>query len=232
MNELIRIEHGEVYADSRMIAEHFSKRHDNVIRDIQDEVKKLGIEGELIFEESYYTNEQNKKMPCYTMNEEGLMQLAARYDALSRRKLILKIKELKSQHGPKTAAEVTLMMAQQMVEQEKLLKQVSIRVEVLTDTIIYKPDEWRKGVNTMMAAICKAENDYSTPKVKSYELLERRAGVNLKQRLSNQRSRMADNGYSQSKIENINNLDVIEQDKKLAEIYLTIVKEMHIQHCC
>ena len=72
MNELIKFEKGEVLADSRMIAEHFEKRHDNVMADIRDEIKKIGNDGLLIFKESSYTNEQNRAMPCYAMNEGEL----------------------------------------------------------------------------------------------------------------------------------------------------------------
>ncbi|QNO14959.1 ORF6C domain-containing protein [Alkalicella caledoniensis] len=100
MNELVKVKNGEVQIDSRMIAKHFGKEHKNVLRDIQDEISKLeygGLEGKLIFEPSSYISQQNKALPCYTMTEEGALQLAARYDAVARRKLIMLIKELKQQ---------------------------------------------------------------------------------------------------------------------------------------
>lgn len=95
MNELVKIVEGEIVADSRMIAEHFGKEHAHVMRDIKDELEKLGEIGASIFGLSSYVSEQNKTLPCYAMGEEGIMQIAARYDAVARRKLILKIKELK-----------------------------------------------------------------------------------------------------------------------------------------
>lgn len=52
MNELIRIENGEVRLDSRMIADHFGKAHSDVLKDIRDEIGKLenaGLEAEGIF---------------------------------------------------------------------------------------------------------------------------------------------------------------------------------------
>jgi len=60
MNELIKVVDDEIFADSRMIAEHFGKRHDNVVRDIKDELEKLGELGQLIFEESSYILSKNK----------------------------------------------------------------------------------------------------------------------------------------------------------------------------
>ena len=74
------------------IAEITGKEHYNVLRDIRDEIDKLGTErGQLIFEESYYINEQNKQQPMYIANVQGILQLGARYSADVRYKLIEKV---------------------------------------------------------------------------------------------------------------------------------------------
>ena len=72
------------------IAKITGKRHDNVLADIRDEIKKLGnVKGLLIFQETYYINEQNKQSyPMYLLTSDGVLQLAARYDAIVRFKLI------------------------------------------------------------------------------------------------------------------------------------------------
>ena len=74
------------------IAEITGKEHYNILRDIRDEIDKLGTErGQLIFEESYYINEQNKKQPMFVANIQGVLQLGARYSADVRYKLIEKV---------------------------------------------------------------------------------------------------------------------------------------------
>ena len=74
------------------ISEITGKEHYNILRDIRDEIDKLGTErGQLIFEESYYINEQNKKQPMYVANVQGILQLGARYSADVRYKLIEKV---------------------------------------------------------------------------------------------------------------------------------------------
>lgn len=231
MNELIKYENGEVKADSRMIADHFEKRHDNVMADVRDEIEKLGNDGLLIFQESSYLNQQNKFMPCYEMNEEGIMQLAARYDAVARRKLILKIKELKERSVPKSQAEMLLFYAQQFVDQERKLNQVTCQIETIKETIVTIPDDWRKDINKMLVSIGKATGDYGKPKRDSYELLTNRAGTNLQRKLDNLIGRLAKAGAKQSEIKSKCYLDVIEPDKRLKEIYTLIVKEMHIKYC-
>ena len=61
---------------SREIAEITGKEHYNILRDIRDEIDKLGTErGQLIFEESYYINEQNKQQPMYIANIQGIFRI-------------------------------------------------------------------------------------------------------------------------------------------------------------
>lgn len=61
---------------SREIAEITGKAHDKILRDIRDEISKIGIErGQTIFGESYYINEQNKKQPMFIANIQGIFNL-------------------------------------------------------------------------------------------------------------------------------------------------------------
>jgi anti-repressor protein len=129
MNELIKIENGEVKLDSRMIAEHFEKAHSDVLKDIRDEIGKLekgGFSNEGIFSLVEYVDKKGEKRPAYEMTEEGALQLAARYDAVARRKLIIKIKELKEQGSmrlPRTYAEALRELADKAEENERLTQE-------------------------------------------------------------------------------------------------------------
>lgn len=132
MNQLIRIENGEVKLDSRMIADHFEKNHADVLRDIRDEIEKLetgGLGGESIFSLSSYTSQQNKELPCYEMGEEGALQLAARYDAVARRKLIIKIKELKGNATPQIDSVFLFQIAAQLEQKEKQIQVMQPKAE-------------------------------------------------------------------------------------------------------
>ena len=53
---------------------------------------------------------------------------------------------------------------------------------------------------------------------------------NIKQRLTNKRRRMADEGVCKSRRDKLNYLDVIADDKKLIEGYTAIVKELAIKY--
>ena len=70
---------------SREVAEITGKNHADVMRDIRNEIESIekeGLEGQLIFKESYYINSQNKEQPQYSLSEQGIKLLAMRYKNL------------------------------------------------------------------------------------------------------------------------------------------------------
>lgn len=74
-NELgIFVKHETPIVSSREVAKVFGKRHDNVLREIENlectEVFRL-----LNFEESFYKNSQNKNQPEYLMTKDGFIFL-------------------------------------------------------------------------------------------------------------------------------------------------------------
>lgn len=76
------------------IAEIVGKEHNKILRDIRDEVEKLekqGIRAEAIFGLGEYLDKNNQKRPMYILTKEGVLQLAARYSAVVRFRLIEKV---------------------------------------------------------------------------------------------------------------------------------------------
>ena len=155
MNELMNVEIRNTLT-SLEVAEITGKRHDNILSDIRDEISKLGAErGLLIFQETYYVNEQNRqKYPMFNLNYKGVLQLGARYNAETRFRLIEKIEQLQK---PMTVEDMIILQANEMkgvkhridivenkvdneiridhTEQRKLQKAVSIRVYQRLDVV-------------------------------------------------------------------------------------------------
>lgn len=155
MNELMNVESRNTLT-SLEVAEITGKRHDNILSDIRDEISKLGVErGLLIFQETYYVNEQNRqKYPMFNLNYKGVLQLGARYNAETRFRLIEKIEQLQK---PMTVEDMIILQANEMksvkhrigivenkvdneiridhTEQRKLQKAVSIRVYQRLDVV-------------------------------------------------------------------------------------------------
>lgn len=112
------------------IAEITNKQHSHVMRDIRDEIEKLGEEiAQSIFGLSEYKDSTGRKLPLYNCTPDGVMQLAARYDAVVRYKLIQKVKEIQksSQKLPQTYLEALKELVK--VEEEK--QQLEHRVNSL-----------------------------------------------------------------------------------------------------
>ena len=154
MNELMNIESRNTLT-SLEVAQIAGKEHKNILADIRDEISKLGEErGRLIFQQSCYTNLQNKQQPMFLLNYKGVLQLGARYNAETRFKLIEKIEQLQK---PMTVEDMIILQANEMksvkhrinivenkidneiridhTEQRKLQKAVSIRVHQRLDVI-------------------------------------------------------------------------------------------------
>lgn len=117
---------------SMQIAEVTSKRHADIMRDIRDEVEKLengGIDGQRKFALSSYTTEQNKEMPCYILTKEGVLQLAARYDAVVRAKLIELAMKQEDKPPVQIDSKFLFSIAAQLEEKEKQNLQLTAKIE-------------------------------------------------------------------------------------------------------
>ena len=65
------------------IANHSIKEHT-----IFEKLQEGGIEHQFKFESIFHTDSYGRKQPCYELTQAGVLQLAARYDAVVRAKLI------------------------------------------------------------------------------------------------------------------------------------------------
>ena len=100
------------------VAEITGKEHKSVLRDIRDEIEKLEsqrIFTEHIFVPSEYQDRTGRTLPMYILTREGVLQLAARYDAVVRFKLIEKVSQPAKVLSP---VQQLLAQAQMLVEMD------------------------------------------------------------------------------------------------------------------
>lgn len=85
----------EIKMTSRDIADLTGKRHADIIRDIKTEISNLGDEiGERIFALTSYVDKSNRQSPQYIFGKKGVMQLALKYDAKTRHKVVDRLDNL------------------------------------------------------------------------------------------------------------------------------------------
>lgn|SRR5690606_33994173 len=127
-------------------------------------------------------------------------------------------------------------LAKQELEQKQMKREINEtkqEIEEVRKVFILNPKNWRKEVNELIIKISQTKNSldaYRETRNESYKRLEDRARCNLDIRLENKRERMRKAGCSKTAINRVNKMDVIADDPRLMEIYLTVVKEMAIRH--
>lgn len=90
MNELVFLKNKQALTTSLIVAKHFEKRHDLVIRDIRTLIGQMASVSQsaevrngvskptspMFFESTYQTEESGRKYPMFFMNKDGLTLLA------------------------------------------------------------------------------------------------------------------------------------------------------------
>lgn len=169
-----------------------------------------------------------KEMAMLERNEKGkqvrryFIQVEKKYKTAS-----LATQEL----SPQLQVMINLEIEQK--RQAEKLEHVEERIESIREVVAIDTTSWREDTGRILRKIgmeCGDSKSYQDVRAESYQLLEKRMGVNVKQRLTNKRRRMADEGVCKSRRDKLNYLDVIADDKKLIEGYTAIVKELAIKY--
>lgn len=169
-----------------------------------------------------------KEMAMLERNEKGkqvrryFIRVEKKYKAAS-----LATQEL----SPQLQVMINLEIEQK--RQAEKLEHVEERIESIREVVAIDTTSWREDTGRILRKIgmeCGDSKSYQDVRAESYQLLEKRMGVNVKQRLTNKRRRMADEGVCKSRRDKLNYLDVIADDKKLIEGCTAIVKELAIKY--
>ncbi|CEI72961.1 ORF6N domain-containing protein [Romboutsia hominis] len=196
----------------------------------------------------------NRQKYCYLLSEQGYIALVGlmRTDKAKelrkkfRREYFAMRKQVKEQQ-PQCMEDIIIYQMQQMKSMKQQLNQINSNalrankiasqaqeeVKSIKDVVSLNTASWRRDTQNLINKIAIKQGGcehINLLRKESYELLNKRFGVNLDIRLTNKRRRMALEGVSKSKIDKLNNLDVIQEDKKLIEGYVAIVKDMAIKY--
>ena len=132
---------GKALTNSLLVAQKFGKKHKHVLEAIRNIMTTAENSSVLsMFDKSSYLNEQNKSQPMYIMNRDGFSMLAMGFTGKQAMKFKVdfisafnqmeeSLKATRVQLQPKTGAEMLLMCAQQLVEQERRVKAIESKVD-------------------------------------------------------------------------------------------------------
>lgn len=242
----------------KTISEIHSMRTPDVRRRITDNIKRFkkdvdfidlrGVYDAHTLEELGYSKQSiTQAENIYILSERGYAKLIKIMDTDLAWEIHDKLideyfamrKEIKEQK-PQCVEDLIIMQAQSLKDLRQQVNQATNHalqakeeVKSIKEVVSLDSTSWRSETQTLIAKIARKQGDLALIKefrTESYELLNKRFGVNLEIRLTNKRRRMAEEGISKSKRDKINFLDVIAEDKKLVEGYVAIVKDMSIKY--
>ena len=246
MDNLVIMKEQQAVTTSLQVSESFDKRHDNILKDIDNLIEGSPQNlGDLFWEDSYIHPQNKQSYRMIFTNRDGFTLLAMGFTGS--KALGFKLQYIKAftdmeSHIKKQldmsnlSPELQLManLVNNMAKQELAQKQLETKIDNISDIVSLNTTDWRKDANALINRVVKVAG--GTPEAHKetrsviFKEVDRRAGVQLETRLTNKRRRMADEGASKSKRDNLTKVDVISDDKKLVEIYMAVVKEFAIKY--
>ena len=247
---------GQLVVTSRQVAGDFEKEHFNVVRDIEKLIGGI-IKNEdtynHLFIETQYQNEQNKQWyKEYLLTRDGFSLLVMGFTGAKALQWKLKYIEafnkmeehIKGQALNTSELSPELQMFNQMfkaianneLEQKKLkaaVEEAKEEIKGIREAVTLEPNQWRKDTATLINKIANKLGGFEHIKPirdEAYSLLNSTYGVDIKRRLLNKKKNMALEGCSKSKIDKVNYLDVIAEDKKLINGYINIVGRLAVKY--
>ncbi|MBF7028888.1 Rha family transcriptional regulator [Staphylococcus kloosii] len=249
MQELQVLEqNNELYVDSREVAEMVEKRHANLVRDIDNYQDVLCQNSKLssdeYFVESNYQAGTGKQYKHYLLTKKGCDMVA---NKMTGEKGILftatyvnafhemqnHIKEQSQLNVPKTPMQALEMMFSVQKEQEQFNKRIETEVTGIRNIVGMETKNWRNDTNKILGAIAQhlgGGDKHKSIRTEAYKLLEEKGRCKLDQRLNNRRAKMLSKGATKSQINKLSKLDVINDEPRLIEIYISVIKNMAIKY--
>lgn len=243
MSNLINItnQDGNLVVSSREVARNFEKQNQHVmqsIRELETSVKNSTN----LFIESIYSDSYGREQREYLLTRDGFSLLVMGFtgkkaldwklkyiEAFNKMEQALKEQNNLSNLSPQLQLLINMELKQK--ELETAVTETKEEIQSIRDVISINPRaEWRIETNNILNSIGKKLDNYSTARSEVYEALKVRANCRPTVLVNNLKKRALENGMAPSKADKLNILDVLENDPRLREIYITIVKEMAIKH--
>lgn len=133
---------------------------------------------------------------------------------------------------------IKVMKEQQrrLEEHDNRLAKIESNIEQIKELEQINASNWRLYFGSVTRKIAKyypcldMENPYQAIRHEFYERLEAEARCDLDRRLKNKKERAYKAGLNKNKIKELNKLDIIEEDARLINSAIAVLKKMSIQY--
>ncbi|UXR29387.1 Rha family transcriptional regulator [Staphylococcus simulans] len=240
-------QNNEFYVDSREVAEMVGKEHKNLIRDIENYksviLQSSNLSPDNFFVESTYLGANNRQTKHYLLTKKGCDMVAnkmtgskgvlftAMYvDAFHKMDEHIKQSQL---NVPQTPMQALEMMFKVQKNQEQFNKKMERQITGIRHIVGIETKNWRNDTNKILSAIAQhlgGGDMHKKVKSEAYKALEEKGRCNLKIRMQNRKGKMLANGATKTQINKLSKLDVITDEPRLIEIYISVIKNMAIKY--
>jgi len=248
MNALKVIQqNNEYFVDSRQVAEMVDKRHADLVRSIDGYFTILSQNAKLrsdeFFVESSYQAGTGKFYKHYLLTkkgcdmvankmtgEKGILFTAMYVDAFHQMQEHI---QQQTMNAPRTQLEAIKMFVQIQEEQQAFNERIQNEVKGIRNIVGIETKNWRNDTNNIIRAIAQhlgGGEQHQKVRAESYKVLEQKGRCNLNQRLANRKGKMLASGATKSQANKLTKLDVITDEPRLIEIYISVVKSMAIKY--
>lgn len=212
------------------------------------------------FTESTYLDSNNQSRPCYSVTKKGCEfishKLTGRKGAEFTAQYINRFHKMEETIEQNTIDRSQLPVTMQIMyammdeqakltlkqqEQDKKIQALEHKQETIVQTFSKETSkDFRPWVSQCVSSIAESPNyhfigtrdeKYQAVRKESYDRLNHKKPCRLKQRVESEKGRALNDGASTARVNAINKLTIIENDKALNPIYETVLKEMMIAYC-
>lgn len=241
-------QNNEFYVDSREVAEMVGKRHDHLVRDIENYqsviLQNPNLGAADFFVESSYTANNNNTYKHYLLTRKGcdivankmtgskgVLFTATYVDAFH--EMQEHIKKQSQLNVPQTPMQALEMMFKVQKEQEEFNQKMERQITGIRHIVGIETKNWRNDTNKVLSAIAQhlgGGDNYQKIRTEAYKALEEKGHCKLDQRLNNRKAKMLSQGATKAQINKVSKLDIISGEPRLIEIYIAVIKNMAIKY--
>lgn len=244
MNNLVIMKDQRAVTTSLQVAEVFEKQHKDVLK----AVDSLGLGSEDLRRQMFYEDTYENRGKHYRqtiMNRDGFTLLAMGFTGSKALEFKLQyIKAFNEMENHIKESQINTsnlspelqmfgLLHKALANQELATKRLEDKVDGISDLITLETKDWRKEVNGILRKIAVKQGGFdrfAEVGNESYRTLEEKARCSLSIRLENRQKNMIAQGVGKSAVKRLNKLDIIEEDHRLKEIYISVVKSMAIKY--
>lgn len=248
MNQLQVFEQdGELYTDSREVAVMTEKRHSDLLRDIENYksaiLQNANLRSDDFFIESHYQAGTGKMYKNYLLTkkgcdmvankmtgEKGILFTAMYVDQFYKMESYIKSKEYSL---PTTTEGVLELFFKMHKEDREVIKEIKHDMRNIREIVSLDSKDWRNDTNKVINRIAQTLGGgmyHKDVRSEAYQNLETKGRCNLDLRVNNRKAKALANGLSKTAVQKISKLDVIAEEPRLIEIYISVVQKMAIKY--